>query len=177
VRFPNAIFQLLGAGKKGVIMERTDGQMVVPAVLQGQLELPAPILENQPSVSGNKDISFAEILTLNRAGVQVATFTDGLASLRAGIWRIRGMFAMLFTGTTNLANITQFGLRIGGTSGPPIAAWVVLPMFNTGVLQLVEFDQTVHILTDINALEITVPAIVGGDVHNIACCYQVNRLL
>jgi len=175
MRFPNALFQQLAAAKKGVIMEPTDAQLVVPAVGQFQLEISSPLVAASVPVAAVQELSFSDQLILNRAGVQVAVNTQSAGQLAAGIWRIRGTCSHFFTGTTNGLAGVEFGLSLPGAPGT-LAAFATFTFLNVNQVMVTTFDWTVHLLTPWN-IGIAAAAIVAVDVNNEVLSFFASRLL
>ena len=175
MRFPNALFQQLAAAKKGVIMEPTDAQLVVPAVGQLQLEISSPIVTASVPSTAVQELSFGDTLVLNRAGVQVAVNTQSAGQLAAGIWRIRGTCVHFFTGTTNGLNSAQFGLSLPGAAGT-VVAFATFNFLNVNQVLVATFDWVVHLLTPWN-IGIAASATVALDVNNESFSFFASRIL
>jgi hypothetical protein len=175
VRFPNALFQQLAAAKRGVIMEPTDAQLELPAVLQPVFELYSPIVSPTVVATGDYELSHSETLTLNRAGVTVGQTAAGAANLVAGIWRLRGVCAHFFTGTTAGLNSAQYGIALPGALGT-VAAIATFNFVNVAQVVVSWVDFTFHILTPWRVV-IAASPIVLGDINNESFSYHATRIL
>lgn len=100
-------FQSHARAKGGAIIERGDGELILPpsvqlvAVLGDQLagfpNVPAP------------DTTFIGSGSLNATGAQGGTTSD-FATMRPGIWHVDWLFSAHFTGTTNVTRQASLGL-------------------------------------------------------------------
>ena len=171
MRVPNAGFQLLAAGKKGVVMERTDAQLVIPAVIQDSVEIPQPLISAQVANAGPQDNTWDELIQYSVAGVQVATTFQTLGQLAPGVWRVSGSLWHFFTGTSQLLNGIFFGPIISGN----VAPWMMIPFLNFAQPLFTTYSFVVHVL-NASPIGITKPATIAGDALTGAAMVHASRL-
>jgi len=178
VRFPNSFFQLLGAGKKGVTMERTDAQYVVPSVLQPVIELPSPIQVEDAPTAQVQEVSFSEFFQYSRAGAQVATSFGSISQLGAGLWRITGTWIQIFRGTEAGLNVDFLGIAAVPVT-TQVSNFAAIPHIAMAVGQpplVITFSHLVHILKPWMVF-VQVPANIAGDTQIGAVAYHANKIL
>jgi hypothetical protein len=174
VRFSNALFNFLAMGKKGAEAEPGDGQLVIPAVLQPQAEIPAPILTFTTSVAQILPGSHIMNTSATRVGAQVAGNADILSQMAAGLWRLDGVVAFAFTGTVQPNGQAEALLVHPDASTFPLATFLL----NSQPVQYhLRVTHCLHLIADGAFLRVTFPATVAGDTLIVMARLHAGRLL
>ena len=176
MRFPNSLFQLLGAGKKGVKLEPGDGVLQLPAILSAVAELPAPVTAFGQVESGVIEKSHADQLVVLQIGAVAGSVSSAAGQLAAGVWRIRAHFYFTFRGTANQASILEFGIGNAATGSLRLTSFPLDVQAGQIFLQSFFAEWVFHFLRE-QTLLVNVPATIVGDALQSRMTYVANRLL
>ena len=173
MRLPGGAFLLLPTGKKGAILEPTDAQLVVPAVIQPVVEIPNPLVTATVPGAGLQESTFTELLQDGGNDAIVGRTTASAFSLRAGLWHIRGQYVMQFSGTTKPFP-TQMVLQL--FDGTNFQGHIAVGMAN-GVNATGLVDLVISTLIDGWLFRVGFGTTVAGDIVRVSFGYIASRLL
>ncbi|SRR6266581_1833180 len=172
MRLLSSIFQQLASGKKGVILEPGDGELVIPPVLQPITELPGPW--TGPAPAGiNQQTSTLQI-AVTQLGANAGGNTDSGVVLGAGIWRIKGFASIQFSGTVNTGSLVSAGIALPNAVDTLLVE--SLRLYSSPFTQQIPFDVLIHLISNGTFARISTPATVALDaltVHFLALCSRV----
>jgi hypothetical protein len=172
MRFPSAQFLQIGAGKRGAIIDRGDGEMRLPAIVQPIIELPAP-MNNFISATGAQDGTYFDQITKLATGVDAGGNNLSNATMNAGIWRISGSVTCQFKGTDNNNSNFTVGLQDPTSAVPAIFRFEGI----SPISLCVPFNFLFHTINNGWRLFSFTSPTVAGDLLHLSVLALVKRIL
>jgi len=153
VRFPSSNYKLLATGKGGAVLDRGDGELIIPAIVQPILEYQAPLAAVAGPSSG--DVLSSSFLFNLEQDVGPIAVTANMPNMSAGLWQCRCVINYTLTTLDGAVTFPVFGLR--DPSGTLFSLYRP-PWFPFARAEVFTLDLRFHFIADGWNFSITTPA-------------------